>query len=64
MYNSCWENLNLVEKTILTKKSQIEVPGEGVFDAKVDRVDEQVGDQKEEIGAAEAGQQMVENIPH
>ena len=40
------------------------MPGEGVFDAKVDGVDEQVGDQKEEISAAKAGQQMVENIPH
>ena len=41
-----------------------DAPGEGVFDAKVDGVDEQVGDQKEEISAAKAGQQMVENIPH
>ena len=41
-----------------------DAPGEGVFDAKVDGVDEQVGDKKEEVGAAEAGQQMVENIPH
>ena len=41
-----------------------DAPGEGVFDAKVDGVDEQVCDKKEEISAAEAGQQMVENIPH
>ena len=30
----------------------------------MDGVDEQVGDEKEEVGAAETGQKMVEDIPH
>ena len=39
-------------------------PGQGVVDAKVDGVDEQVGGEEEEVSAAEASQQMVENVPH
>ena len=39
-------------------------PDEGVFNAKVDWVNEQVGGDEEKVGTAEASQQMVENIPH
>ena len=30
----------------------------------MDGVDEQVGDEEEEVGTAETGQQMVEDVPH
>ena len=39
-------------------------PDEGVFNAKVDWVNQQVGGDEEKVGTAEASQQMVENIPH
>ena len=39
-------------------------PGQGVVDAKVDGVDEQVWREEEQVGTAEASQQMVENVPH
>ena len=39
-------------------------PCEGVFEAKVDWVYEKVGGEEEEVGAAEAGEQVVEDVCH
>ena len=39
-------------------------PGHGVFKAKVYRVYQEVGDEEEEVGAAETSQQVVEDAWH
>ena len=43
---------------------ELQEPGQRVLDPKVDWVDQQVGEEEEEVCTTKAGQEMVEDVPH
>ena len=43
---------------------ELQEPGQRVLYPKVDWVDQQVGEEEEEVCTTKAGQEMVEDVPH
>ena len=56
--------MNLSKNRFIFFLRELQEPGQRVLDPKVDWVDQQVGDQEEEVCTTEAGQEMVEDVPH
>ena len=55
-------NLSIIRFIFCSR--ELQEPGQGVLDPKVDWVDQQVGEEEEEVCTTKTGQEMVEDVPH
>ena len=63
--NGCFNSkMNLSIIRFIFCLRELQEPGQGVLDPKVDWVDQQVGEEEEEVCTTKAGQEMVEDVPH